>query len=126
MKTMAMAMMLTVATAAWAKGGALDGKSFPVDSGEKGKPAGKDKEVLTFKDGKMHSSACDAYGFGEGMYAANKSGGVTTFEADTTSKTDGKIHWRGTVRGDVVEGTFVWNKSGQAPIEYWFKSPASK
>lgn len=112
--------------AAYAKGGALDGKSFPVDSGEKGKPAGKDKEVLTFKDGALHSSACDPYGFGDGAYRAQASGGAVTFEADTVSKKEGTIHWRGTVRGDAAEGTYVWQKAGQAPIEYWFKSRASR
>ena len=120
--TMMMAAGMTAATLAWAKGGALDGKSFAVDSGEKGKPAGKDKEVITFKDGKLHSSACDAYGFGDGAYTAKTSGGATTFEADTASAKEGKIHWRGTVRGDVVDGSFSWTKSGQAPIEYWFKT----
>lgn len=126
MKTIVMTVSLAMATAAWAKGGALDGKSFAVDSGEKGKAAGKDKETLTFKDGKMHSSACDAYGFGEGSYTAKTSGGATTFEADTASVKEGKIHWRGTVRGDAVDGSFVWSKPGQAPIEYWFKSPGNK
>lgn len=122
MKTIVMTMTMLLAGAAWANGGALDGKSFAVDSGEKGKPAGKDKETLTFKDGTLHSSACDPYGFGDGAYRASSSGAATTFDADTSSAKEGKIHWHGTVRGDAVEGSFVWTKIGQAPIEYWFKT----
>ena len=67
MKTIAMAMMvagaLAVGGVAAAKGGALDGKSFDTLVGDKGKPGSA--ETLTFKDGKFHSKACDAYGFGK-------------------------------------------------------------
>jgi hypothetical protein len=124
MKRMMMAMVvagaLATAGVAAAKGGALDGKSFATTVGEKGKAG--EVETLTFKDGKFHSKACDAYGFGDGAYVATTSAGVTTFEADTTSAKEGKMHWRGTVKGDTVSGTYVWNKAGQAPVEGWFKS----
>ena len=125
--TIRMAMMVAGALAlggvAAAKGGAtLDGKSYAVDSGEKGKPAGKEVETITFKNGKFHSAACDTYGFGDATYTTKAAGGATTFEADTMSAKEGKIHWQGTAKGDHVEGTYVWTKAGQAPIEYWFKS----
>ena len=125
MKTMMMAVFagaLAIGSVALAKGAALDGKKFSVDSGEKGKPADKAVETLTFKDGKFHSLACDQYGFGDGAYTTTKAAAGTAWEADTTSAKEGKIHWKGTVTGDAVEGTFVWTKAGQAPIEYWFKS----
>ncbi|HEX8952696.1 MAG TPA: hypothetical protein VF945_12660 [Polyangia bacterium] len=125
MKTMMMAMVVAGALAtggvAAARGGALDGKSFSGTVGEKGKTTG-DAEVLTFKDGKLHSKACDQYGFGDGAYTASTAGGVTTFEADTTSAKEGKMHWRGTVKGAAVEGSYVWTKAGQAPVEGWFKT----
>jgi hypothetical protein len=124
MKTIVMAMVVAGALAtggvAAAKGGALDGKSYAATVGEKGKPG--DVETLTFKDGKFHSKACDAYGFGDGSYVATTAGGATTFEAETTSAKEGKMHWRGTVKGDTVSGTYVWTKAGQAPVEGWFKS----
>jgi hypothetical protein len=44
---------------------------------------------------------------------------VTTFEATTTSAKEGKIVWKGTVRGETLEGTLVWSKPGQKDIEYW-------
>ena len=125
MKTIMMAMAVAgvMATSGWAaaKAGALDGKSFATLLGDKGK-AGSEGELLTFKDGKFHSKACDGFGFGDGSYRATTAGGVITFEADTASAKEGKMHWRGTVSGDKVEGTYVWNKPGQAPIEGWFKS----
>jgi hypothetical protein len=118
----AVAGLVAMGGTAMAKGGALDGKSFTVDSGEKGKPAGKEVEKLTFKDGKFRSAACDAYGFGDAAYTAHPAGAATAWEADTVSPKEGRIHWKGTAKGDTVEGTFVWSKPGQAPIEYWFKS----
>ncbi|MGZ3425485.1 MAG: hypothetical protein ACXVCV_02495 [Polyangia bacterium] len=124
MKVIAMAMMvagtLALGGVAAAKGGALDGKSFDTLVGDKGKPGSA--ETLTFKDGKFHSKACDAYGFGDGSYVATTSGGVTGWEADTTSAKEGKMHWRGTVKSDGIAGTYVWTKAGQAPVEGWFKS----
>ncbi len=126
MKSVMMKLVVMVALAtggvAAAKRGALDGRSFRATVGEKGKATG-DAELLTFQDGRFHSRACDAYGFGDGAYSARSSGGVTTFEADTTSAKEGRMHWRGTVAGDAVEGTYVWTKAGQAPIEGWFRSP---
>jgi hypothetical protein len=125
MKTTMMAMVMAGALAtggvAAAKGGALDGKSFATLLGDKGK-AGTEGEVLTFKDGKFHSKACDGFGFGDGAYTASSAAGVTTFDADTASAKEGKMHWHGTVRGDRVEGTYLWTKAGQAPVEGWFKT----
>jgi hypothetical protein len=121
MMAMVVAGALATGGAASAKGGALDGKSFTATVGEKGKTTG-DADVVTFKDGKFHSSACDPYGFGDGSYTAKTSGGVTTWEADTASGKEGKMHWRGTVSGDTIDGSYVWTKKGQAPVEGWLKS----
>ena len=99
--------------------GALDGKTFAGDMGEKGKAKG-DKDELVFKDGKFHSVACEQYGFGDAAYTATVNGGTTTFEAVTTSTKEGKMKWSGTVAGDKLDGTVTWYKAGQAPIEYWF------
>ena len=99
--------------------GALDGKTFAGDMGEKGKAKG-DKDELVFKDGKFHSVACEKYGFGDAAYTATVNGGTTAFEAVTTSTKEGKMKWSGTVVGDKLDGTATWYKDGQAPIEYWF------
>jgi hypothetical protein len=106
---------------------ALDGRVFIADAGEKGKAADEKNDVITFNGGKFHSSACDQYGFGKGDYRASPSGDAVAFEAETQSQKDGRLVWRGTVRGDEIEGTFVhYRKPGlltpnPAPIEHWFK-----
>jgi len=103
----------------------LDGRWFKVEVGEKGKPKAEDDEI-TFTAGKLHSKACDPYGFGSGAYKATVKDGVTSFEAETTSAKEGKIRWKGTVKGDLVEGLYVWTKAGQADIEYWLKGSIAK
>ena len=102
----------------------LDGRRFGAEVGEKGKPKAE-KDEIVFASGKLHSKACDAYGFGSGAYKATAKDGVTTFEAETTSAKEGKIRWKGTVKGDVIEGSYVWTKAGQADIEYWLKGRAA-
>ena len=52
--------------------------------------------------------------------------GGTAFEAVTRSPKEGEIRWKGTVKGDRLEGTFVWKKKGQADIEYWTKATLKK
>jgi hypothetical protein len=118
MKKLILATLLLSATA-FAKN--LDGKVFTVEAAEKGKTSGE-KEDIDFAKGKFHSKGCDQYGFDSGAYTMTGD----KFEADTTSAKEGKIHWSGTVSGDRIEGTYVWTKTGQKPIEYWFKGTLKK
>jgi hypothetical protein len=100
--------------------GLLDGRAFECEVGEKGKAAG-DHERLEFHGGRFHSAGCDEYRFATAPYVGKAEGDAVAFEAATKSPTEGEIAWRGSVRGDSIEGTFTWTKSGQAPLEYWFK-----
>jgi hypothetical protein len=109
-----------------AAGGALDGKTFVADSGEQGKKAEGPKDEITFRDGKMRSSACDPYGFGDGTYTTMDHHGAVMFRARTESAKEGVIEWSGTVRGDVLDGTYVWTKAAQKPITYWMKGTLRK
>lgn len=104
--------------------GALDGKTFSGMMGETGKKG--DEDELVFKDGKFSSVACEKYGFGEAPYTSAVKGDTTTFETETVSEKEGKMKWTGTVTGDKLDGTVVWTKDGQAPIEYWFKTELKK
>ena len=116
------------AAAADAKG-ALDGKTFVGETGEKGKAAGAkaEKDTLHFADAKFHSTGCDAYGFTEAPYTATTAAdGTIQWTSEATSAKEGKIHWKGTVKGDTLTGTFTWTKAGQAPIDYWVKATAPK
>jgi len=119
MKKLFLALML-FSSGALAKG-TLDGKVFTVESTEKGK-AGAEKDDLDFTKGKLHSKGCDQYGFDAGAYKTEGN----KFEADTASAKEGKIHWSGTVVGDHIEGSYVWTKAGQKPIEYSFKGALKK
>lgn len=104
--------------------GTLDGRTFSVESGEKGKPA-KDKDTIRFRDGNFHSTGCDRYGFGDGPYTATMEGGAIRFEAVTTSPTKGTMTWRGTVQGDRIDVAYVWvdsshwYKPNPKPVEKW-------
>lgn len=106
-------------------GGPLDGKTFVGTMTEKGKTKG-DPDAFIFKDGKFRSTGCDAYGFTETSYAAAVSDVATTFDAVAASSKEGTMKWKGTVKGDVVEGTVVWTKEGQADIGYTFKGTLKK
>jgi hypothetical protein len=106
---------------------ALDGRVFVADAGEKGKAADEKSDVITFADGTFHSSSCDQYGYSRGEYKATGSADAIAFEAQTQSEKDGRLVWKGTVRGDVIEGTFVHYRKGwllnpnPEPVEHWFK-----
>ncbi len=101
--------------------GVLDGKSFVAETGEQGKKADS-KDEIVFRDGKMRSTACDTYGFGDGAYTTMDHGRAgTMFHARTESSKEGAIEWGGMVKGNAIEGEFVWTKPGQKPITYWLK-----
>jgi len=111
--------------------GSLDGKTFVVETGEKGKSGG-DKDTLTFKDGNFRSAGCDQYGFGDGAYTSSVKGDSIQFEAVTTSPTKGKMTWKGTVTGDKIEVAYVWvdashwYKPNPKPLEKWAKGELKK
>ena len=105
----------------------LDGKVFVADAGEKGKLADEKADVITFKDGKFHSSSCDQYGYNKGNYKTSADGDAIVFEVETQSDKDGRLVWKGRVRGDQIEGNFTHYRKGgffnsnPAPVEHWFK-----
>jgi hypothetical protein len=100
--------------------GLLDGRTFAGEIGEKGRSQGE-PERISFRQGRLHSEACEAFGFEEGSYSATQSGEEVRFDAETRSPAEGRIEWRGTVQGDVLEGTFTWHKEGKRPLEYWVR-----
>ncbi len=113
------------ANVAGAASGPLDGKTFAGEMTKKGEAKG-DQDTFVFKDGKFRSTACDAYGFTETAYTAAVSDIATTFEAVAMSPKEGTMKWKGTVKGDSVEGTAVWTKNGQADMHYTFKGTLKK
>ena len=118
---------LLLAAAFPARGaGVLDGKTFVAETGEQGKKADS-KDEISFRDGKLRSSACDPYGFGDGAYTSmNHGASGTMFHAKTESVKEGVIEWAGMVQGDSIDANFVWTKPGQKPISYWLKGTLKK
>jgi hypothetical protein len=123
--SLAVAAVVVEAPAAAAQAGPLDGKSFVGAMTEKGKTKG-DSDTFIFRDGNFRSTACDAYGFTETAYTAAVSDVSTRFEAEATSPNEGTMKWKGTVKGDSLEGTAVWTKKGQADTAYTFKGTLKK
>ena len=105
----------------------LDGRAFVAEAGENGKAADEKNDVITFAGGKFHSSACDQYGYSKGDYRSSAAGDAVSFEAETQSDKDGRLVWKGTVRGSDIEGTFVHYRKGwflnpnPEPVQHWFK-----
>ncbi|MBI2266591.1 MAG: hypothetical protein HYU64_15750 [Armatimonadetes bacterium] len=105
----------------------LDGKTYVGQMGEKGKGA-EFQETLVFKEGTFRSKACDPLGFTAGPYGTTTQDGETRFTAVCSSPREGRIFWKGTVKGDLVEATSTWRKPGQEdrPIVYWVKAKLQK
>lgn len=111
---------------------ALEGRRFDTTAGLVGKVAHVPSDILSFKDGLFHSSDCDQYDYGKGRYTARTEGDAVTFEAETSSPTYGRNVWKGTVRGNAIEGEFVfhrkptWWRQNPEPLVHWYKGPELK
>ena len=103
----------------------LDGQTFIGEVGKQGQPKG-DKDTFVFKDGKFRSTACDPYGFKEASYQTALVGEVTIFSATAVSPKEGQMMWRGSLKGDQLEGTATWVKPGKPVVENWFKGKLKK
>lgn len=110
--------------------GLLDGRSYVGKTGEVGKEAAEDEEIV-FRDGKLHSVGCEPWNFNDGEYKAMRSGegDKIHFEAETESPKHGKIVWKGTVEGDSIDVNYTWSKKGWLGTktkDKWFKGTLKK
>ena len=78
--------MAVAAEPALASRAALDGRNFDGIVLECGKTSG-DADTLIFKDGRFRSTACDQYGYGDGVYTTSASADGLSFAAETSSPT---------------------------------------
>ena len=105
----------------------LDGRRFDTTAGMVGKPAHVPSDILSFDAGLFHSSDCDQYEYGKGRYTSRREGDTIHFEAETESPTYGRNVWKGTIRGNTIEGEFVfhrkptWWRPNPEPLPHWFK-----
>jgi hypothetical protein len=122
--------MLALAPPVFAQSGPLDGKVFVGDAGLKGKEADEKGDTITFAGGTFHSGSCDQWGYSPAAYKATVNGDAINFEVETQSEKDGRLVWKGTVRGGEMEGTFIHYRKGwllnpnPEPQEHWFKAKA--
>jgi len=106
--------------------GLLDGKHFAGEMGKEGATTG-DKELITFKRGTFHSTACDANGFTAAPYTATEAAGVVNFSATCTSPKMGTLEWSGTVKGDELNATATLAaQEGKEPMTMWAKCTKAK
>ncbi len=103
----------------------LEGKTFSGNLGPLGKPASA-TDLLVFSDGMFVSKGCEARcGYTAAKYQINPDGDFYQVRSETPClKSDAVIQWRGTVKGDQIEGTFTWvNKRWYWTFEkeFWFK-----
>ena len=99
--------------------GALDGKTFAGQVGEKGQ-ANAVADNFVFTNGKFASTLCSQFGYGEGVYKTTGAKDAVHFTAETTSQAGGKKDWQGTVKGEVIEGGATTVENGQTS-QQWFK-----
>jgi hypothetical protein len=103
----------------------LDGMTFVGKNGEKGRPLDPNQdEEFVFANGLFTSVSCAPYNFGSSGYSARVVGDSIHFAAETLSPTHGKIEWKGIVRGNTAQATFVWTKERwywNTHREYWFE-----
>lgn len=122
-KLMAILSILMVAMPiALAKGTSLDGRTYKVLLGPEGKKG--DEDTLTFTKGKFESSMCVPLGFRAAKYEA-KGADEIAFTVVVKNAKGQTNNWKGTIRGDQIEGTLTCTGSGE-PMKMVFKGSAVK
>ena len=123
LKRIAAAAVVSLLVTLPASANPLEGKTFVGEITKKGESKAE-PETLSFTGGKFHSTGCDVYGFKPSPYKVTQVGEIWTFTTASNSPKEGLMSWKGSLKGNVVAGTAVWNKNGQAPVEYKFTATA--
>jgi hypothetical protein len=92
--------------------GPLDGRTFraSIMRGNAGPETEALIDQLSFNRGKFSSALCKQYNFTEAPYWVRQDNSRIHFLVEITSPTDGTMIWRGTVAGEVLDGTMRWIK----------------
>lgn len=104
---------------------ALDGKAFQSQLGVQGQ-SGDIDDLLVFDNGEFVSEECERRcGYAKVEYWVRAEGDAIQMRADVPCTESGAVmYWRGTVRGDEIEGSILWvNKRWYWTFEkkLWFK-----
>ena len=111
-------LILGAAPATCAEPGSLDGKRFDGVFIERGKTKGE-ADVLSFKDGRFRSTACDRYGYSDAPYQSRSEGDAIAFEAQTESAQYGRLVWKGVIRNGKLDATATMLRPGKPAVENW-------
>ncbi len=108
----------------------LEGKSFAGELGLSGKPASA-TDLLIFNNGMFVSKGCERRcGYTAAEYRMRAVGDHFEVISETPClESDATILWRGTVKGDEIEGTFTWTNRRwywTFEKEFWFKGKLVK
>ena len=108
----------------------LEGKSFSGDLGLSDKPSSA-TDLLIFNNGMFVSKGCEARcGYTAAEYQISAVSDHFEVVSETPClKSDATILWRGTVKGDEIEGTFTWTNRRwywTFEKEFWFKGKLVK
>lgn len=104
----------------------LDGKAFMSKLGPVGQSLDVD-DMLVFEDGRFVSKECERRcGYAKADFWVRRAqDGAIEMRADVPcTESDAMMHWRGTVRGENIEGSITWvNKRWYWTFEkeFWFK-----
>jgi hypothetical protein len=87
----------------------VDGRTFSVDTGKEGKPAGG-KDVVRFADGLMSTALCIRFGFKPAPYTVRAEGTKIHFRSEMISETQGKLVFTGHIEGDRLVAKAEWEQ----------------
>lgn len=93
----------------------LDGRTFQTrivrasiaGGGDEGQ---QEADKLVFSEGMFWSLLCRDFNFADAPYWVRRDGDRVHFQVELKSPTDGVMLWKGTIRGDTLEGTMRWTK----------------
>ena len=72
---------------------------------------GKD-DILTFRNGSFQSSFYAERGYDKGEYVTVTKANSISFEAKTVNPQEGEIFWKGVVKGNVINGSYLYTTKG--------------
>jgi hypothetical protein len=93
----------------------IDGMAFLGRSGPRGGQFDGDDELI-FRNGRFTSTACTPWQFDSPIYTATQESDGIHFHAVTSSPRYGKIDWKGVVRDELIEVSYLWTMHRW----YWF------
>jgi hypothetical protein len=91
----------------------LNDRRYAIELWQSGQSAGAD--TLHFENNVFESTWCRGYGFPPSPFKMESENEALIWQSLSQSMSDGRVEWRGTVRGDAIEGSLTWQKEGQAP-----------